>query len=150
MRPVLQALVLADRVYEDKPSGKKIIDGTFNRILLNRKVKLVENHPTDDTKKLIRAGGDIGSPYIYLSLTDLVPETDLTLQFVNVSMNQVVLELPFKIKCDSRLATVELAIALPPLTAFVNEPGTYSVDLLWNGEILGSQRVVAEDVPEKK
>src|SRR5947208_45463 len=33
MKPILQALLLADKIYEDK-SGKKIIAGTFNRLLV--------------------------------------------------------------------------------------------------------------------
>src|SRR6478736_1940762 len=32
-RPVLQSLILADHVYEDKLTGKRIIAGVFNRII---------------------------------------------------------------------------------------------------------------------
>jgi hypothetical protein len=35
-KPVLQALVLADHVYQDKITGKKIIAGTFNRVCFTR------------------------------------------------------------------------------------------------------------------
>lgn len=34
--PVLQALVLADHIYQDKITGKKIIAGTFNRVCFAR------------------------------------------------------------------------------------------------------------------
>ena len=36
MTPVLQALVVADRVYEDKGTGKKIIAGTFSRLFFKK------------------------------------------------------------------------------------------------------------------
>lgn len=150
MRPVLQALVLADRVYEDK-SGKKIIAGTFNRILLDRKGKIPEAHPTDSTKKVFKSAVvDSGSPFVYLSLTDVLPEIDVILQFVNVSANKIVSETSVKIKCDDRLATVEIVLPLLPLALLVQEPGTYSLDLVWNGEIVGSHRVVAEDVTSQQ
>jgi hypothetical protein len=148
VRPVLQALILADRVYEDK-SGKKIIAGTFNRVLLNRTAHIPKDHPTDETKKLVQGGTDIGCPSVYVSLTDVVPELDVTLQFTNVSTNQVLLEMPIKIQCPDRLATVEFAMALPPLGRIVQGPGTYSLDLVWNGEIIGSHRIVAQDVTEQ-
>src|SRR5947199_3546813 len=32
-KPVLQSLILADHVYEDKLTGKRIIAGVFNRII---------------------------------------------------------------------------------------------------------------------
>lgn len=150
MKPVLQALVLADRVYEDR-SGKKIIAGTFNQILLNRRGRITEDHPTDSTKKVVKIGTvDIGNPFVYLSLTDVLPEIDVTLQFVNVSTNKILLEAGMKIKCEDRLATVEIVLPLPPLATFVHEPGTYSLDLVWNGEIVGSHRVIAQDITDQQ
>ncbi len=150
MRPVLQAILLAERVYEDK-SGKKIIAGTFNRLFINRKGKIPEDHPTDSTKKLLKGGGDIGSPYVYVSLTDLVPEVEITLKVINVSKNEVVLEWgPVKVICPDRLATVELVLPLPPPTMYMTEAGTYSLDLIWKDELLGSHRVTVEDVTDKQ
>ena len=37
IRPILQAMVLADQVYEDKSTGKKVIAGTFNTLLFARR-----------------------------------------------------------------------------------------------------------------
>jgi hypothetical protein len=147
MVPVFQAILLADRVYEDK-SGKKIICGTFNKVLLSQDAKVVQDYPTDEKKKIIQGGTDAGCPWIYVSITDVVSEVDIILQFMNVSKNQVLLEIPIKIQCSDRLATVEFAMPLPPLTTLVSEPGTYSVDLLWSGEIVGSHRIVAENIPD--
>src|SRR5688572_12511720 len=39
-KPVLQSLILADHVYEDKLTGKRIIAGVFNRII--RGVRVVK------------------------------------------------------------------------------------------------------------
>ena len=36
-KPVLQALVLADHVYQDKTTGKMVIAGTFNRLHVFRR-----------------------------------------------------------------------------------------------------------------
>lgn len=35
-KPVLQARVLADHIYQDKVTGKKVIAGTFNRVCFTR------------------------------------------------------------------------------------------------------------------
>lgn len=144
MKPVLQAILLAERVYQEV-TGKKIIAGTFNQVFLNRKGRLPTAHPTEPGEFIFQGGGDMGSPSVYLSLTDCVPEIEITLRFVNVSKNQVLIEFPFKVQCPDRLATVELIIPLPPLGVFVGEAGTYTLDLIWKDELLGSHRVVAVD-----
>lgn len=159
MKPVLQAILLADRVYEDK-TGKKIIAGTFNRIFLSQTVS--RPHPTEMGKQLISGGTDIGSPSIYVSLTDLVADVDITLRLVNVSKNIVMLECPVNIKCPDRLATVEIVLALPPFGKIAMEPGTYTLDLVWRSgvrnkegvrsqeeELLGSHRLTVENAPNQ-
>jgi len=159
MKPVLQAILLADRVYEDK-SGKKIIAGTFNRVLLGKAI--IASHPTEKGMQLIPGGTDIGSPSVYVSLTDLVPDVDVTLRLVNVSKNMMILECPVNIKCADRLATVEMVLALPPLARIVTEPGIYTLDLIWKSgirnkegvrsqeeELLGSHRLTVENLPNQ-
>jgi len=146
MKPVLQALVLADRIYEDKSSGKKIIAGTFNQIMFGR-VNLVETDLPDGTKaKMIPGGMDIGCPAVYISLTDVVDGTEITLQFANISKNEVMFQTGFRIDKVDRLATVELIACLPPITGFVKEAGTFTFDVVWKGEILGSHRVQVVEI----
>ena len=36
-----------------------------------------------------------------------------------------------------------MAFALPPLGRCITEPGTYSLDVVCRGEIIGSHRIVA-------
>lgn len=141
MKPVLQALVLAERIYTDV-TQKKIIAGTFN--LLTIRKKSVEAKPAEGSVK-IEGGGDMGCPSAYISLTDVVDGTEITLQFVNVSKNKVLFGSALKLSGKDRLATVEIVAPLPPLRRFVGEAGTYSFDVVWNGEILGSHRLVVQE-----
>lgn len=138
MKPVLQALVLAERVYTDV-SGKKIIAGTFNGVIIGS-MPYPMNH---EGGKVVSGGTDVGSPSLYLSLTDLIDETRLTVQFTSVSKNTVVLRTELMIECEDRLATVEIVCPLPPLRDILKEEGVYSVDVVWNEEILGSHRITA-------
>ena len=144
MRPIIQALVLAERIYTDK-SEKKIIAGTFNRIVISKRV--VETHKLEDgSQRLVMPGGtDPGCPSAYLSLTDVVNNTDISLQIVNVSKNRVLFGTALTIECHDWLATIEIIIPLPPFRTFLNEPGTFSFDVVWKGEILGSHRVIVTE-----
>ncbi len=146
MKPVLQALVLADRIYEDI-SHKKIICGTFNQIFLVKISKPLEVELPNGSKKVAVPGGaDLGCPSAYLSLTDVVDGTEITLQIVNVSKNAVLFQTAFRINANDRLATIEIIAPLPPISAFCGEPGNFSLDVVWNSEILGSHRVLVKAI----
>ena len=143
VKPVLQALVLAEHVYQDV-TGKKIIAGTFNQVRFNRNLSpLQERERPDGTKEKILLGGlHGGSPYAYISLTDVCDGTELLLQFVNLTKNQVLFGKKLSVKCDDRLRTVEIVAPLPPLP--VVEAGTYAFEGVWAGEILVSHIILAE------
>ena len=141
MKPVLQALVLAERIYTDKGSGKKIIAGTFNCIDFGPVEKKERELPDGSRQRLVAGGTEMGSPSVYLSLTDVIDGTQLSLQFVNVSKNRIVFGIDFKIACKNRLATVEIVLPLPSLRPALHESGTFSFDVIWSGEILGSHRI---------
>ena len=144
VKPVLQALVLAEHVYQDV-SGKKIIAGTFNRIRFSRKQPVQEVTLPDGTKKTIVPGGvHGGSPFAYISLTDVVNGTKLTLQFVNLEKNVTLLGTDVVVNCPDRLSSVEMVVPLPPLP--VQEAGTYALEVVCDGEIVGSHRINAEEV----
>ena len=143
MRPVLQALVLAERIYTDAASGKKIIAGTFNRINIKRRKKTTP----DPTKvRQIHGGTSPGSPSAYISLTDVCPGTKIRLQFVSLTRNFVIFETEITIDCDDRLATVELVADLPELR--IKESGIYTFEIVSEGEVLGSHRLTAEVTEE--
>lgn len=147
MKPVLQALVLAEHVYEDK-SGKKIIAGTFHQVMFGVPAVL-EVEGSDGGKRQQLVGSvHAGSPYVYLSLTDVCDGTKIRLQFVNLSKNTVLLETAMSLNCQNRLVTIELVLPLPPLP--ITEAGTYSLEVLSEDTILGSHRVIAIPFPTQQ
>jgi hypothetical protein len=146
MKPVLQALVLAERVYQDV-SGKKIIAGTFNQINIGpTSIPQPEQLPDGTQRHFLPAGTDPGCPVAYVSLTDVVDGTEITLQMVNVSKNLVLFQVGVRIASNDRLATVEIVAPLPPMSMFVRELGVLSLDIVWQGEILGSHRLVVREL----
>lgn len=142
MKPVLQALVLAEHVYQDI-SGKKIIAGTFSGVVCRSREEVVGEVelPDGNTKQFVKGGMHGGSPFAYISLTDIVDDTELTLQFVDLTHNQVLLEQALRIECHDRLQTVEIVAPLPPLP--ISGPGIYAFEVVCDGVILGSHRVTA-------
>lgn len=149
MKPVLQALVLADHVYEDI-SGKKIIAGTFHGVKFSRKPIVAQIELPNGTKRPGMVGGmHSGSPYAYLSLTDVCDNTVLSVHFTYLTKNEVLFETQFTIPCKDRLATVEIVLPLPPLP--IQGPGTYALEVICDGEIIGSSRIAAQDItPDDK
>ena len=148
MKPVLQALVLADHVYQDI-SGKKIIAGTFNTFKFSRKPPVAEIQAPDGTKQtVIRGGMQGGSPFAYVSLTDVVDGTKLQLRFVNLNRNLVLFGNEVTITNTSRLTTVEMVFPLPRLP--IQEAGVYALELVCEGAILGSYRITAENLDERE
>ena len=85
-----------------------------------------------------------GSPFAYISLTDVVDGTKLTLQFVNLDKNVTLLGTDVVVNCPDRLSSVEMVVPLPPLP--VQEAGSYALEVVCDGEILGSHRISAEEV----
>ena len=147
MKPVLQALVLAERVYTDV-SGRKIIAGTFDRILFKTNAPTVQEVelPNGEKRRLVEGGQHGGSPYAYISFTDVVDGTKVVLQFVNLTRNLVLLEQQLTLNGKNRLETVEIVAPLPPLP--VQEAGTYAFEVVCEGSILGSHRILAEELPD--
>lgn len=137
MKPVLQALVLAEHVYQDK-TGKHIIAGTFNALQLKEKTPA----QTGTGERPMLKGGQPGSPYAYISLTDVCNGTKLTLQFISLTRNHVIFETHIEVECFDRLATVEIVAALPHLS--VSEPGVYAFEVVCEEEVIGSHRIVAK------
>ncbi|MCH7725800.1 MAG: hypothetical protein IH991_04865 [Planctomycetes bacterium] len=143
MKPVLQALLLADRVYRDT-TGKHIIAGTFNKLMF--KPHGAEPKPIvkdGEERHVISGGMQAGSPTAYISLTEIRGTTKFELRYVNLERDQAIFRCEFTIKCDNPLETVEVIIpllSLPPIA------GTHALELLSNNELLGSHRVLVEEI----
>ena len=147
MKPVLQALVVADHVYQDV-TGKKIIAGTFNTFWFSKKPQAREIERPDGAKQQVLPGGmRVGSPSAYVNLTDVCDGTQLRVQFVDLTRNVVLFGTDAKIGGVQRLNTVELVFALPELP--IHEAGTYALEVVCEGEILGSYRITAVNMDEK-
>ncbi len=144
MKPILQALLLADRVYQDADTGKKIIAGTFNSIGVARP-KPAEFVPggSGETRRLIKGGMHAGSPYDYISVTEIRGQTNLILRYLDLEDNSILLQAEFEVSCDNPLETVEITAPLPPLP--VPHPGNYALELLCGTgidlELIGSHRL---------
>ena len=147
-KPIVQALVLADQVYQDKKTNKFIIAGTFNRYHLRKKPsqgETAESPPDVDAA----AGGlrkmelsqvwSVGSPFAYINLTNVRGQVPFELRYVDLHDYLVLLSLSFAIPAKDPLDSVEICARLPVLPA--PHPGVYALELLTDNEVLGSYRV---------
>ena len=138
----------ADRVYQDV-GGKKIIAGTFSGYKFSKRPPVAEIVRPDGTKQKVLMGGmQMGSPSAYVSLTDVCDGTTIQVQFVNLSKNITLFANNVAISSVDRLSNVELVLPLPLLP--ITEAGVYALQIVCEGEILGSWRVMAEDLDAKK
>lgn len=147
VKPVLQALVLAERVYEIK-GGRHVIAGTFSGITLRKKKEPEKVTQPDGSVVEMTEGGGPGAPWAFISLTAVRDGTVLSLQFVSLNRNKVLFSSQFTVHCKNPLTTVEITGPLPNLGRVVKEPGTYAFEVVCEGEILGSLRLVARIVDD--
>lgn len=118
-----------------------VIFGTFDQLHTFRRP---DGNPekTEDGKELISPGGR-GAPFAYISLTDVVDGTRISLQFVSLRRNQVIFQQQICIESKDRLKTIEIIAPLPTLNPYVSEAGKYAFEVVCDGEILGSARMDA-------
>ncbi len=141
MKPVLQALVLAEHVYTDL-TGKKVIAGTFGEIHFQRAGLIEEQQGLDGERQLVIKGGThAGSPYAYIALKDVIKKAEISLQFVNLSKNEVIFENTFPVESDDRFKLIEIVVPLPPLAGPWSENAIFAFEVLCEGEIIGSHRL---------
>jgi hypothetical protein len=146
VKPVLQALLLADHVYRDA-TGKHIIAGTFNKLVFAKggaKPKTVDI--SGEEKQLIPGGMQTGSPYAYISLTEIRGKVQFVLRYVNLDQDKALFETGFSIECANPLQTVELVLPMPMLPHLA---GVHALELLCDDEPIGSHRVIVEEIKER-
>jgi hypothetical protein len=189
-KPVLQAMVLADHVYQDSTTGKFIIAGTFTRLWCSRKPLLGQPTPPpaappaaggagggpaggagpggggagaaaptpapgatspeapkqttfQSASELVRAVSSAGSPYLYFALTGMHGNIPLKVCFVDLANSNNLFEIAFGVTSADPVAVSEYVIPMPRLP--ITGPGTFSLDLLYDDELIGSWRLfVAE------
>jgi hypothetical protein len=148
VKPVLQALLVADRVYEDKATGKKMIVGTFSRMHFQQK-----KMTAGEAFQIPVVGLQAGSPFAYISITDVHGVADLVVRYVRLDAEDETRQEPIfctntiSVKCEDRLATVELIVPLPMLPMVA---GVFALEVMCEGGILGAHRIVVEDKSEDK
>lgn len=144
-KPVLQALLLADKIYEDSTTKKKIVAGIFNRLMM---VSGLQPERTKDEagNEILRVPGGMhpGSPSAYFSITDFQGVAPFLLRYVDLSDSKVLLQIDLQITCKDPLETIEVVIPMPVLPT--PHKGVYALELLCENEPLGSVRVVVEEM----
>ena len=147
MKPVLQALLLADRVYEDKATGKKIIAGTFNGVWFIQGSQKPQEIEKDGVKRRVIPGGmHAGSPCAFISLTDIRGTISCVLRYVDLQDDKPLLQCGFQVRCDNPLQTVEVVVPMPPLPT--GRAGIHALELLCDDEPVGSLRILVEELKE--
>jgi hypothetical protein len=84
-----------------------------------------------------------GSPFAYLSLTEIRGPNAFILELINLSDDSQLFRSDLRVDCPDPLQTVELTVPLPPISP--QQAGIYALQLLHNNEILGSLRLIVED-----
>ena len=139
-------MVLADHVYRDAGTGKFIIAGTFSALCQGQQKPL----PEDPARQSEIAGkrqtftnpmGKAGSPYLYLALTGVHGRVSLGMRYINLADSSVLIEGQIDITAADPVSVTEHSFPLPMLPL---SPGQFSLDLLYEGEILGSWRVAVK------
>lgn len=148
MKPVLQALLVADHIYVDKITGKKIVAGIFHRMMF-AKAQAVQSVDEGAIRIEVPLGGQqSGSPFCYISLTEVRGKQPFTLRYVNLEDDKPLFQTEFEIECNNPLETVEAVFPLPRFPA--DKPGHFALELLWGQEPLGCHRItVAEIAPNE-
>lgn len=142
MKPILQALLVADHVYVDAATNKKIVAGIFHRMSIAKSnIEEEVKKSEDGTRKLEipQSGHRSGSPFCYISLTEIRSNQKFTLRFVNLEDDQALFQTEFEASCNNPLETIEAVFALPVLP--LKGAGHYALELLWDQEPLGCHRI---------
>jgi uncharacterized protein DUF6941 len=131
IKPIIQALLLADNVYTDAETGKRIISGVFDTITLSE-------IPAD-------------FPYptcVYVSLTAVRGEIDAMLRYVDLDSDEVLMEHgPKKLISDDHLASLDFSTPMPPLP--VPHEGVFALEVHVNDELIGMVRITVRQAADE-
>lgn len=131
MKPSVQALLLADAVYRDRDTGKKVICGVFNNFV-----------GIDFPTELLR------STVAYLQLTGIHGSAEIRVTYVDLAEDQVLIDCgPYTVNASSPLVNVEQSIELPFLP--IPHPGVYAFEVHCTGEMIGRLRVSVEQAEQE-
>ena len=145
MKPVLQALLVADRVYEDKATGKRIVAGIFDKLSFQRIHQTEGVRDQGGEKRLVAGGTNPGSPYAYISLTAIHGRQGFQIRYVYLNEDRVLFHAEFEIECPDPLQTVQVVLPLPTLP--ISGAGAYALELLSDDDApIGAFRILVEEL----
>ena len=123
LKPELQAVVLADNVYTDVHTNKKIVAGTFNQLWSDRFPATLS--------KITQA---------YLVLTNCHGVQNLRIRYVDLKDESVLLESPeIKLTINDPLERHEVVMDVPPLP--MPHEGEYDFQVYCDGNKIGHIQV---------
>ena len=88
-----------------------------------------------------------GSPFVYFSVTELTGRKTFELRYVDLHSNRSLFQAEVPIECDDPLKTIEVSMPLPRLPLAALEERSYALEVLCEGQLLGSHRVLARMNP---
>jgi hypothetical protein len=140
-------MVLADHVYQDRITGKHVIAGTFTTYF---RTPVAKTPPPSAPPVPPTAGEGMklitgpftrpGTPFLYLALVGVHGEIDLELKFVDLSDASIVFQVQIKVVAADPVTVAEYVIPMPQ-HIIPTKNGAFSLDLLYDDEILGSWRI---------
>jgi hypothetical protein len=123
MKPYLKAMWLADAVTLDAQTGKATITGIFDQIE-------VKAPSTAFTSPAV----------LFFGLRDGRGKVSLTLRYVDLDDNEILLERSIQVECDA-LRTADVVLTIPKIP--VPHAGAFVWELYHGTDLLGSSRVEA-------
>lgn len=122
--PKLQAIVLADRIYTEQHTGKKIIAGTFNT--LSSPEFPCDYHTTT---------------FAYICATNVRGRAPMHLRYVDLKTNEILFRSgQFELSSKDPLASIELIVEVPPFP--MPHPGVFVFEVVSREEPIGSYRIL--------
>lgn len=144
VKPVLQALLVADHVYEDKATGKRIVAGIFDKLSIQRIDPTEVIRDQGGEKRLVAGGTNPGSPSAYISLTSIHGSQGFLVRYVYLNEDRVLFHTGFRVECPDPLQTVQIVLPLPTLP--IIGAGAYALELLCDDDDpIGAFRILVEE-----
>ena len=90
-----------------------------------------------------------GSPYVYFSVTELTGRKSFEVRYSDLRENRILFQAEVPIECDDPLKTIEVAMPLPRLPLSGWDERVYALEIVCEGQLLGSHRVLARITPKQ-
>lgn len=106
-----------------------------------------ETHPAQSRQQPIQQLMQAGSPYVYFSVTELLGRKLFEVRYVDLKENRTLFQTELPIECHDPLLTVEVTLPLPRLPLVDFEERSYGLEVVCEGQLLGTYRVLARITP---